>query len=831
MKIENGKSKEVYLAKSLFLQFLFFFLVTLAIVSAGSALIFSIKSVPLKVLLGILFLLGNTGIFIYIVARVQNKVRAKIDIFMAGNARYESILDAVPFPIHVTDNNMKWTYMNRAFESLLVKNGAIKNRESSYGMPCSNAGASICNSNGCGIRRLHEKKGTESYFDWYGSKCKQDTAVVTDQFGKNVGYVETVTDLTSILRINEYSANEVKRLSRNLDLLANGDLHIDLNVAPADQYTQEVMESFSSINGSLKKVVHSIGILNEETVKLVGAGQSGELSVRGDETQLHGIFEDIVHGINKTFDSIKAPLDVASEFISALAAGEPHGDIENIYRGYYASLIEDLNRANRSVQALVEESIKLKDAGLAGDLTVRGNTNQLAGIYSDIVGGFNQMLDAIAVPILEADSVLGKMAVNDFTTEMSVNYNGMLKSLAESINHVVDRLKMVELFVIQIGKGIVNAEKVMELDNIGKRSEHDNLTPSMLTTVKSIKTLIDTANELSAAAVNGRLDEQIDEAKVEGGYREILQGMSRTMKAFSSPIEELENVLQNLSSGNLSLSMTGEYKGDYDKIKAALNTTIVSLRKVMGEIHTAADQVATGSRQVSEASQSLSQGATEQASSVEELTSTIAELASQAKQNAVNASQASKISIAAEDHAAQGNEKMSRLLGAINEINESSGSISKIIKVIDDIAFQTNILALNAAVEAARAGQYGKGFAVVAEEVRNLAGKSAEAAKRTTEMIESSIHKSQTGTKVANETAETLNSIVENIQKAAKLVNNISALSNQQATSIVQIDQGITQVSTVVQTNSATAEESAASSEELSGQADMLMELVRHFKL
>jgi methyl-accepting chemotaxis protein len=227
----------------------------------------------------------------------------------------------------------------------------------------------------------------------------------------------------------------------------------------------------------------------------------------------------------------------------------------------------------------------------------------------------------------------------------------------------------------------------------------------------------------------------------------------------------------------------------------------------------------------------LSQGTTEQASAIQQLNASIEEVAGETKKNASNANEANERALEVRNNAEVGNQQMNKMVSAMTEINESSHNISKIIKVIDDIAFQTNILALNAAVEAARAGQHGKGFAVVAEEVRSLAARSAEAAKETTGLIEGSIESVDVGTKIADETSESLKEILSEIEKVTTLVGNIAQASNDQATEIAQITQGIEQVSTVVQTNSATAEESAAASEELSGQAEMLKQMVGTFKL
>ncbi|MDF2567303.1 MAG: methyl-accepting chemotaxis protein [Oscillospiraceae bacterium] len=302
-------------------------------------------------------------------------------------------------------------------------------------------------------------------------------------------------------------------------------------------------------------------------------------------------------------------------------------------------------------------------------------------------------------------------------------------------------------------------------------------------------------------------------------------------KIICNPIKKLMNAAEVIADGDLSVEIPVDTKDEVGKLAKAFREMSDNINDAMTNINTASEQVASGSKQVSYSSMALSQGTTEQASSVEELTSSVEEISAQTEQNAEKAKTADSLAEIAKMEAENGNSQMDQMLKAMEEINVSSDNIFKIIKVIDDIAFQTNILALNAAVEAARAGQHGRGFAVVAEEVRNLAVRSANAAQETTAMIEGSIKKVEGGTKTANKTAAALGNIIDGINKVSGLVKEIAAASNQQAIGISQINQGIIQISEVVQTNSATAEESAAASEELSGQAEELKRQASKFKL
>lgn len=311
----------------------------------------------------------------------------------------------------------------------------------------------------------------------------------------------------------------------------------------------------------------------------------------------------------------------------------------------------------------------------------------------------------------------------------------------------------------------------------------------------------------------------------------LAQSFDKTISRLKNYIGEISSTLESVASGDLTLQISQEYVGDFAVIRTSLNNILQNLNRTMSQIVSSSECVSGGASQMSSASQGLSQGAVEQTGAVEGLEQTMEEVVGRIRKTADNAGHAQKQAGDMGQHLADSNQKMQEMMAAMEKINDSSKEIGKIIKAIEDIAFQTNILALNASVEAARAGAAGKGFAVVSEEVRDLAGKTAEASKSTAALIERSITAVQEGTRIAGATAKQLEGAVAEAQRIVGTINNIAADARTQADAMGQIEGQISQISSVTQTNSATAQESSATSEELSAQAGLLRELVKTFRL
>ncbi len=607
--------------------------------------------------------------------------------------------------------------------------------------------------------------------------------------------------------------------AQSIDAIGRGEIPAKIS----DEYRGDFNEIKSSINAcidGLDALRQANGALQKMAVNDFSAVVTGQSS---------GIYGEIVRAINKVNEEMlvlqQVVVNIANGDFTNLAQLKQTGQ-----RSESDHLLPAFIHMMENVQALVAEALRLSQAAVAGRLDDRGDLHQYQGEYRRVIEGINQTLDAIGVPLHEAESVLQQMAVNDFTRAMAdEQYQGMFRRLAESINGVRGHLLHIQGAMVEVSQG--DTGRLEEFRGIGARSEQDRMIPAMIAMMQTLQDLINEIDGLAQAAANGNLRVRGAAGQFAGRYHQMVNGFNQTLEAVIQPINEAMAVLEQMAQGNLRVAVQGDFQGDYALLAQTVNHTIQQLNETLSECDRGAEQVALGAGQVANASQVLSQVTTEQASTIQEITASMAEIAAQTRQNATHATQANELATDAKQQAVHGDDQMRVLLDSMLTIGESSQDIFKIMKVIDEIAFQTNILALNAAVEAARAGQAGKGFAVVAEEVRNLAARSAKAAKETAAIIETALQKVEHGTRVANETAVTLRQIVTAVAKTTELVGDIAIASNDQATGIAQVNQGINQLAQVVQTNTATAEQSAAASHEMASQAEHLQQTIERFQL
>ncbi len=343
--------------------------------------------------------------------------------------------------------------------------------------------------------------------------------------------------------------------------------------------------------------------------------------------------------------------------------------------------------------------------------------------------------------------------------------------------------------------------------------------------------LVSETSRLTEAGRAGQLSVRGDAARFEGAYRDLVDGVNQTLDAVTAPVEEATRALERLAARDLTVRVTGEYRGDHARLKDAMNEAIANLEDVLREVWEATEEVASASDQISRGSQQLASGASDQASTLEEVASSLQELSSMARQNVGNAKEAKSLADGARGSATRGVERMRTLTTAMEKIKASSDATAKIVRTIDEIAFQTNRLALTAAVEAARAGDAGRGFAVVAEEVRSLAQRSAEAAKNTASLIEESVRNAESGVDLNADVLMQLGEINGHVNRVGEVVAEIAAASEQQSDGVAQINGAVEQMNSVTQAVASNSEESAAAAEELSGQSDRVRELVSSFTL
>jgi len=587
----------------------------------------------------------------------------------------------------------------------------------------------------------------------------------------------------------------------------------------------------SSAMAAMSAMQDKIKLLVADAAMLAQAAVSGRLATRADATQHQGDFRKVIEGVNATLDSVIGPLNVSATYVDNLSKGVIPPEITASYNGDFNLIKNNLNACGSAIKALVADGNQLVQATVAGNLTIRADGTKHLGEYRKVMEGLNSTLDAVVEPLNMAAAYVDNLSKGVIPAEITTSYNGDFNFIKNNLNACGN----------------------------------------------SIKALVADGNMLAQASEAGNLTIRADAAKHLGEYRKVMEGLNATLDAIVTPLNMAADCVESIARGDIPANITDNYNGDFNTIKNNLNQCIDAVNRLVSDANMLADAASEGrimaradvtqhqgdfrkivegvnatlqtivepilavkaavetintaAGEISSGNSDLSSRTEQQASTLEETAASMEELAGTVKNNAENAKEANQLALTASGVAVKGGEVVSEVVATMSAINNSAKKIEDIISVIDGIAFQTNILALNAAVEAARAGEQGRGFAVVAGEVRNLAQRSADAAKEIKELITDSVSKTAVGTTLVENAGKTMDEVVTSVKHVADIISEIAASSVEQSQGINQINHAMVSMDEATQQNAALVEQAAAAAESLVGQAHALTDAIGVFKL
>ncbi len=643
----------------------------------------------------------------------------------------------------------------------------------------------------------------------------------------------TVLDVNKLPTALPHESSNITQLLSNFnDLRTLHQKVVDLAVKDND------VEALAIVNGdyekSFVKVADTIILIAGNQSKLVESQQAAAQKIKKlafDSIFFVSVFCTVLAILTSLFisKSIREPLKSIISAAKSISKGNLNVNLKADAKDEISQLTSVFIDVRNSIFNITQSISQLTKALDSGDIEAQIDSKGFEGDYLQIVNGINKTVSGLIFETLDIMSAFSAVGEGNFNTELKP-FPGKKKVANEKFNITKQNIN-------SIGSEI---EKMITSANEGKLDvaiDADRYIGGWRDISLGLNKLMDTINQpiTEANQVLEQLSKGNFSVEISNNYKGSFQRMSDSFRSMVSAtrsyIEEISHNLLSVANGNLTAQINREYVGEYNQIKASINQITADLNKTIKGIKNAAENVHAGAQQVASSAIDIATGASHQAEAVTKLNSEMVEINQQIRATEQKVSEAESCSAKSITNAKKGSEEMTNMLKSMEGIKSSTQNISKIIRVIDDIASQTNLLALNASVEAARAGEAGKGFAVVADEVRTLATKSLQAAKETAKYIEESIHRVNESAVNTETVANALTTIIDDVNKISAIVIEIDKATKEQSGRLVGISGGIEQISAIVQNNSAVSEDSAASAQELTGQSEMLAEMVAQFKV
>jgi len=586
--------------------------------------------------------------------------------------------------------------------------------------------------------------------------------------------------------------------------------------------TLDDVEYYAGFSNQGSRTIYSV-IPRDEFYAGINELNTASVTVSVLAVVLMGVILFIV--LRQLTKPIKRLLSVSAE----VARGNINVNLPQAGKDEIGELTRHFKDIAEVLNNLCDDMTEMSRAHNAGDMDAVIDEGRYGGAFMDVAQATNEMVASYTKHMLDICRVLEEFGAGDFAVEYA-QLPGKKAQTNTAVENIRKNLKDVDGEIETLSNAAVDGRLSVRANPSKFEGDWEKLLNGLNRVMDSIITPINGASDALLTMAQGNLDAKVT-GEYKGDFMKIAKSINDMQSSISSYISEISNILAEMSNQNLSVSISRQYIGDFSMIKDAINMIVKTFGGIINDINQAALQVAEDAKAISNDSARLSDGSQEQASAVMRLNATIDGITDQINTSAETAKKASELALETKKSAEKETHMMEETLKAMDGISESSDKISKIIKVIEDIAFQTNLLALNAAVEAARAGEHGKGFAVVAEEVRSLAGRSQSAAKDTTALIDESVKKASEGAEITQKTAKELESVVGRITEITGLIDTIAEASRSQSQSIGQISSETSQVSDVTQANTTISQDVAASAAQLSNQADLLKNTVSRFRM